>query len=320
MASPDRDRDPAAPPAGASRPAEPTDVGAMGHDGGRVGAAGEDDRPELSRAIDEDRMGRRQKWIDKFAEQQRIARQWIAFAEIADWCAVSVTRASSDAQEQARALAYDLLDRSARNGEFERAGYCQGQATPVRSKILYLDAFVALSGASPGFRLTREQLGYIDHIRDLPGDCYLPRERARQWLVAHNYPWPAHFDPMAETRTDIPAGTPKSPMVTHATQTVQAPLPRGEGALPAAPVDQPSTSEETGIERFAKWIFVQHGTGKTFEQLYDAARRDPALGKFTKADFQAAFQSVYATESHRPPATGWPLRSPYRERWSEAHG
>ncbi len=26
--------------------------------------------------------------------------------------------------------------------------------------------------------------------------CWLPHHLARQWLAAHNYSWPAHFDPL----------------------------------------------------------------------------------------------------------------------------
>jgi hypothetical protein len=46
-------------------------------------------------------------------------------------------------------------------------------------------------------RLVREQLAYVKSIRDLAEYCWLPRESVRQWLAAHGYPWPPHFDPPA---------------------------------------------------------------------------------------------------------------------------
>jgi hypothetical protein len=249
MPSPDRDRDIAADPAATSQPAEPPDAGAMGPD--RVGAAGEDDRAQFSRAIDEDRTRLRQQWIDKFVERQRIIRQWIALAEIADWCAFSANRASAADQEKARTLAYDHLDRWARNGEFERAG---------KSKILYLDPLVTPHGAAPRCWLTLEQLGYVDTIRDLPGNCYVSRELARQWLVAHGYPWPAHFDPQPRTPTDTPTGTrtPPSPTVERATQTVQAPLGVGEALSPER--GPPRLRGKALDDELDEWALAQWGT------------------------------------------------------------
>src|SRR5690349_13312491 len=44
----------------------------------------------------------------------------------------------------------------------------------------------------------REQLEQIGSIRDLEVvgiSCWLPHDLVRQWLAAHGYRWPAHFDP-----------------------------------------------------------------------------------------------------------------------------
>ena len=67
----------------------------------------------------------------------------------------------------------------------------------------------------------------------------------------------------------------------------------------------------------AEWIFDQHQCSPrmTSEALYAEARALSAqLGEFKKTDFLAAFGKVYASKPHAPPATGWPLRSPYSER------
>jgi hypothetical protein len=84
--------------------------------------------------------------------------------------------------------------------------------------------------------------------------------------------------------------------------------------FPAVTADVPSAAE-----RLAEWIFARHAPGRntTFDKLYVAACHDPELGDFAKAELQAAFQRVYDTKPHRPRATGWPLRSPYRERWQD---
>ena len=152
---------------------------------------------------DEERWEKRRwrwQWIARFAERQRAARQWIAFPEIAEWCARSVTGASVPAEEQARTLAYQRLDQSSRDGEFEGVRFCQGRAiSATRSKILYLDPLVTGDGASPRCRLRREQLDYVAGIRDVAPYCWVPRGLARQWLAAHGYSWPTHFDPVAAT-------------------------------------------------------------------------------------------------------------------------
>jgi hypothetical protein len=74
-------------------------------------------------------------------------------------------------------------------------------------------------------------------------------------------------------------------------------------------------AETSSIEQLAEWIFARHESWNTFEKLYDAARTDTETGALRKRDFLTAYQRVYATASHRPPASGWPLKSPYRERW-----
>jgi hypothetical protein len=75
-----------------------------------------------------------------------------------------------------------------------------------------------------------------------------------------------------------------------------------------------TASKTASIEHLAEWIFARHGTGKTFEKLYDEACGDSEIGGFKKADFQIAYRLVYDTKRHRPPVTGWPLKSPYKER------
>jgi hypothetical protein len=128
------------------------------------------------------RGARRRQWIKEFRERQRTVRDWIGFDEIAEWCARSVTGASAAAEEEARRLAYERLDQSARNGEFET--FCQGQP---QSKILYLHPRSPRHGENRRW-LTREQLGVFGNIRDQASYSWLPCKLAYQWLAAHDYP------------------------------------------------------------------------------------------------------------------------------------
>ena len=150
----------------------------------------------------------RRQWIERFAGRQRVLRQWIALPEITDWCARSVTGSDAAAEERARTLAYQRLDRSARNGEFDgqRTNCSRREAIiPSRkSKILYLDPLMTASGHTAGCRLTREGLAQLSSIRDLAARCWLPRALAQQWIVAHGYPWPAHFDKSTSTGESSP--------------------------------------------------------------------------------------------------------------------
>jgi hypothetical protein len=130
---------------------------------------------------DRERYRRWQEWIGGFAQRQREARRWITILDIVDWCARSETGASAAAEEEARELAYSRLDQSARLGEFERRVFRGGREIII-SKIRYLDPEL------PRCRLGREQLAHVENIRDLAEFCWLPREVARQWVEAHNYP------------------------------------------------------------------------------------------------------------------------------------
>jgi hypothetical protein len=82
--------------------------------------------------------------------------------------------------------------------------------------------------------------------------------------------------------------------------------PVGDQMIPAA--------EGTPLlhDPIAEWIFNQHARRMSCNALY-AEALSAQLGEFRKAEFVAAYGKVYATEPHRPPATGWPLRSPYKE-------
>jgi hypothetical protein len=149
-------------------------------------------RPKPDR---ETREARRGDWIKGFAGRQRIAHRWIAFVDLADWCAHSTTAAGRAEEDQTRDLAWQRIAQSILNAEFERNS---------RSKVLYLDPSVMGDGGSARCRLTREQFRIAFDIAAAPPGsslpllvlvrCWVPRELARQWIETHGYRWPPHFD------------------------------------------------------------------------------------------------------------------------------
>jgi hypothetical protein len=66
----------------------------------------------------------------------------------------------------------------------------------------------------------------------------------------------------------------------------------------------------------AEWIFSQHPEGGarplTREKLISKAQSKGF--PFTTLKFNRAYREVYASEDHRPPRQGWPLKEPYRSR------
>jgi hypothetical protein len=228
---------------------------------------------------------RRRQFIERFPGRQRVARRWIAFDEIADWCARSMTATSATAEEEARTLAYDRLDQSVRKGEFETS--CKGQA---QSRILYLEPSMTWL-TKDGRWLRREQLDYgFESIRDQAAQCWLPRELARQWLAWHGYPWPAHFDPMPGSRMDASTGirTPMSPTVMRARQAVQAPLPGDEVLLLKS--GAPLLRGKALDHELNKWALDHWGKDLTKlpsrDELLRLARTKPEFRRITQQDIR----------------------------------
>jgi hypothetical protein len=111
-----------------------------------------------------------------------------------------------------------------------------------------------------------------------------------------------HADPRGEVLRNRPKGTSNAPIAAASLKAAETPVAPG----PVEPTEQ--------VGRLANWIFTQYPTEKRCKFLYERARKEVQLGEFRHADFVTAYRLVYATQRHRPPATGWPLRSPYKER------
>src|SRR5215475_12380444 len=103
---------------------------------------------------DPERDRRTRKWrmarIKRFTERQREAREWINFAEIAEWC--SKEDQSIVPNTEKSTAAFDTLASDLLSGEFEEKS---------RSRVLYLHPATARA------RMTREWLkDAIDHNYD----------------------------------------------------------------------------------------------------------------------------------------------------------
>jgi hypothetical protein len=130
--------------------------------------------------------------IERFTARQQGVREWISFAEIAEWC--SREDGSIVPNESKRAAAFDLLQTEFLAGEFEENG---------RSRVLYLHPAIAKA------RISRQTLkDAIDHNHDdhrgrsqyLPY-CWIPRPMFDRWLTKHRLPEaPARFRPRKSLR------------------------------------------------------------------------------------------------------------------------
>jgi hypothetical protein len=92
---------------------------------------------------------RRAARISRFTETQRRTREWINFAEIAEWC--SKEDGSIVPNESKRTAAFDALQRDLLAGEFEEDG---------RSRVLYLNPESTMA------KMTRQRLQGAKEVFD----------------------------------------------------------------------------------------------------------------------------------------------------------
>jgi hypothetical protein len=101
-------------------------------------------------------------------------------------------------------------------------------------------------------------------------------------------------------------------------ETTKAAVPNQVDDRPTAPCDTAETAGDATIDKLAEWIFARRSQRKTSKALLAEALEAGEFGSFTKADFTTAYGMVYATVRNAPPASGWPLHSPYKERHSKS--
>jgi hypothetical protein len=125
--------------------------------------------------------------IERFTVRQRRERQWINFAEIAEWC--SKEDGSIVPNEQKRAAAFDTLQADLLAGEFDENG---------RSRVLYLHPSTTKSRMTCVWLTDAIDNNYDGHrgrAQYLPY-CWIARHSFELWLVKHRLPkGPPRFEP-----------------------------------------------------------------------------------------------------------------------------
>jgi hypothetical protein len=155
------------------------------------------ERSRKARAWDEDR-------IRCFWEDQQRKREWINFAEIAEWFS---ELGGFGPNETEREKAYRMLEDDLLAGVFEEAGH---------SQVLFTHPQVSLADE----KMTRQWLkDAIDHNfdnehgRSYLKHCWLPRNLFERWCARHHLPKsPPRFQPSQESRGRVlPEGADGSP-------------------------------------------------------------------------------------------------------------
>jgi hypothetical protein len=139
--------------------------------------------------------------IERFTARQRRVREWINFAEIAEWC--SKEDGSIVPNEQKRAAAFDVLQTDLLAGEFEESG---------RSRVLFLLSTVTKSKMTRASLKDAIEYDYDgQHGRSYAAHCWIPRGLAEQWFERHRLPLPPWFARSARRFTPDTPATPQLP-------------------------------------------------------------------------------------------------------------
>jgi hypothetical protein len=127
------------------------------------------------------------KQIERFKERQRRVREWISFAEIAEWR--SKEDSSIVPNEEKSAAAYEMLASDLLAGEFEEKGrslvlYLHRAVTKYRMTTAWLQDAIAHN-----YDGDHGRSGYLAH-------CWLPRRLFDHWIAKHGLPAsPPRFEP-----------------------------------------------------------------------------------------------------------------------------
>jgi hypothetical protein len=125
--------------------------------------------------------------IARFTEDQRRKREWINFAEIAEWCGELCGAVIPN--EPARTSAREKLQRDLLEGDFEENG---------RSRVLYLHPRTVKA------KMTRQRMQHVLEVHEPENvrstyveHCWLPRILFQRWLAKHHLPASApRFQPL----------------------------------------------------------------------------------------------------------------------------
>jgi hypothetical protein len=284
---------------------------------------------ELEAAPDEEWLRRkrkawRQRWIENFAERQRLTRRWISFVGLADWCASITPAVSVNDEGNARTLVYGRLLRSLLNGEFDRRG---------KSMVLWLDPAViterhheGLRFSPPRLRLTREQLDFVISPADSSPPlftlrcCWLPRDMARQWLKARGYPWPAFWEEARVLAEPGPTGAThsNSPPSLRAPSEVEGEILPAETTTPPVEIAPSQVSVARENQESAKQP-LRRGAYKGELERFMARWNDDALSRISPDAIARQFEDhTKALALGGKPAPKLPGERRYIRRQAEA--
>ncbi len=140
----------------------------------------------------------------RFAQCQQRRRDWLAFADIAEWFA-RVRGTSEHLSEALRAQAYQDLLAAVLAGEFDHRG---------KSCVLYLDAQLYLDAdrcAAGTLRLTADRLrqwqedyvGTPTVTEEVLAHCWAPRKLVQGWFKRRAIDWPLVFEPTPEVEAAL---------------------------------------------------------------------------------------------------------------------
>ena len=160
--------------------------------------------------------------IKLFEKRQQEAREWINFADIADWC--SKEDQSILPNEKKREATFDTLESDLLAGEFEESG---------RSRLLFLHPTTANARMTPEwFKDVRDHNYDGDHGRSYLAHCWIPRRLFERWLARHRLPAsPPRFEP-ENKRTQPPPSQQRPrekrrPSLQRAQAAIEAAYPNG---------------------------------------------------------------------------------------------
>ena len=180
---------------------------------------------------------RRTAWIERFTKIQRDKREWINFAEIAEYCSEESGIVSN---EVAREAAYERLLADLLERDFEENGV---------SQIMYLHPYTSKT------RMTREWMADLLAFKDADraaiisqylAPCWMPRAFSERWFAKHRMePRPQRFEPKRQT----PSATtqPFSPPRFQAPQESPAGI-SPEGRAPEIPIPAPMVAPQPVVK------------------------------------------------------------------------
>jgi hypothetical protein len=177
--------------------------------------------------------------IERFTKIQRDKREWINFAEIAEYCS---EESGVVPNEVARETAYEKLLADLLDLYFEENGV---------SQIMYLHPYTSKT------RMTREWMGRLVAFKDADratiisqylAHCWMRRALSERWFAKHRMePRPPRFEPKRQT----PSATtqPSSPPRFQALQESRAGIsPEAEGRAPEIPIPAPMVAPQPVVK------------------------------------------------------------------------